>query len=1107
MFTPRQLRNFFDDATISRGISYAHQNKVLEIKSIVKNQKREKLIGKVEGSNKEKYTVTIDIDFNDFDIEADCSCPVGYNCKHAVAVLLTEAGAEKSTAKQIKALNLDEQASYFLNRWLEEVGQQITETDSSHTSEVSDIIVFILNNEQHYRDKIVTVMPATIRKLKNGSMSKPKFYYPSTEYRKAQLTKEKSYAFGLLDLYGEQLGFSKDPFQVRGQYFDMVIEALIATGQTYWRDVNSEPLKLSNAININFFWELAPDGTQFIKASELPSNIELLPTTPMYYINHEKNCLGEVQHNFPREIGALIYNLPPIPPTQAKDFRKKMSEKVKAKIPAPKLFTKVNVEEHKPVPCLFINKRELFFFSEAKESKFGLKKENMILAELKFEYAGLKFYSNTNEKSFTKVSGDTILQIPRNLNLEREQIDFFTGEFDFIGLPNVKGITREISEDQRLVNSFIICHAEDFEKIHWFRESIEPQLKAKGWKISYENDDLFQTILEPQEWYMELPESGGIDWFGLELGIIVDNEKIDLLPHLINALKQSTLHSTSKKTVLISIPNKGLIPIPQERLDKIISVISQLLIYNSHTKQYEVQITKQKAALLAEIEKAFAASELRMFGDEKLLEIGRQLANFKKIKNVTVPKTLVATLRPYQQQGVNWLQFLRQYQLGGILADDMGLGKTIQTLAHLCIEKQQKRMVKPCMIIAPTSVVFNWAAELEKFTRKLSYILWHGDKRDEKSHQIFQVDVILTTYPLIVRDTNFLLQQDYYLLILDEAQTIKNTQAKMTQVVQQFKAEHRLCLTGTPLENHLGELWSQFNFLMPGFLGSKEKFTTHYRNPIEKSQNAEVQKQLSYLIRPFMLRRTKKEVIEELPDKTDIIRTVELNKDQRDLYETIRLSMNKKIQKAIQEKGLERSQIIILDALLKLRQVCCHPQLLNMEEARNIKDSAKLDALMELLLEMVEEGRKILLFSQFTSMLSLIEAELTEHKIHFVKLIGSTKDRLTPIEQFQKGTVPVFLISLKAGGMGLNLTAADTVIHFDPWWNPASENQATDRAHRIGQKQAVFVYKFICKNTVEEKILEMQSKKKALMDAIFSDGTHKGTITKADLDALFGTSS
>ncbi len=1095
LLTTRDLREFFDDATISRGVSYVHQNKVISANIVEQTPVYAKLIGKVAGTNKQKYDVEVDIDFGELNVDAECSCPVGYNCKHAVAVILSASAQQQPV--QPKLLNLDEPANYFLNHWIEEVSANIKEEKNS---DLNEIIIFILNIEQGYREKSLSVTPATIRKLKKGSLSKAKFYYPSTEHRKVRLTTEMSYAFGLLDLYGEQQGFSKDPFVVTGPYFDVVITALVATQQCYWKTIETPPVELGPVLEVSFSWVIEEDGSQTIKPSKLPDEIELLPTTPLFYYNHKSNQIGEIKHNFPRFSGALIYNFPPVPPTQVKDFVKKMTARLSG-LSLPQIFNQVVLETHKPIPSLHLYQRELFLSTDNKART--VEKTSCILAELKFEYAGTAFYSNNSITSFTKIINDTLLQIPRDFHTEREEISFFTDEFYFTVIPEIRRNCKDINDEQLLSNSFLISSAWEFEKLHWFRTVVEPQLRLKGWKINYEKSEIFQSVLEPNEWYINLNDGSGIDWFGLELGIMINNEKIDLLPHLIRALQQSTLTINDNNLILLSIPNKGIVPIPEQRINQIMQVITQMLVYDAKTKTYQVQLDRKKAALLIEIEKAFAAAELRKFGDEKLFEIGKQLTNFTKIKKVSVPKIFSATLRPYQQQGVNWLQFLREYHFGGILADDMGLGKTIQTLAHLSIEKKQGRLTKPSMIIAPTSVIYNWAAELEKFANVITYVLWHGDKRSENINKLKQVDLILTTYPLIVRDAKILLQQEYYFLILDEAQTIKNTQAKMTQIVQQFQAEYRLCLTGTPLENHLGELWSQFNFLMPGFLGSQEKFTTQYRTPIEKQMNTEVQAQLSLLIRPFMLRRTKKEVIQELPDKTEIIQMVELTKEQRDLYETIRLSMNKKIQQAIDEKGLERSQIIILDALLKLRQVCCHPKLLHMEGIKDIKKSAKLDALLELISEMVEEGRKILLFSQFTSMLSLIEDELVSMQIKFVKLTGSTKDRVTPINKFQQGNVPVFLISLKAGGTGLNLTTADTVIHFDPWWNPAAENQATDRAHRIGQKQAVFVYKFICKNTVEEKIIEMQTKKKALMDAIFTGGTHKGMITKEDLDVLF----
>ena len=364
---------------------------------------------------------------------------------------------------------------------------------------------------------------------------------------------------------------------------------------------------------------------------------------------------------------------------------------------------------------------------------------------------------------------------------------------------------------------------------------------------------------------------------------------------------------------------------------------------------------------------------------------------------------------------------------------------------------------------------------------------------------------MLSTYPLLTRDHEVLAEQEWHVVILDEAQSIKNPNAETTRQALRLKARQRLCLSGTPLQNHLGELWSLFDFLAPGFLGGQKSFKTRFRTPIEKAGDVERQDMLNRRIRPFMLRRTKEEVVTELPPKTEIVEPVEMEANQRAIYEAIRLSMHAKVQTAIAQKGLARSGIIILDALLKMRQACCDPRLLKLKTvARTKAGSAKLDRLMEMLSIMFAEGRRVLLFSQFTEMLALIENRLLDDGVDYVKLTGDTKDRATPVKQFQGGDVPLFLISLKAGGVGLNLTAADTVIHYDPWWNPAVEDQATDRAHRIGQTRKVFVHRLVTLGTIEEKMEVLKDKKRAIVASVL-DADHGGALelTAADVEELF----
>jgi SNF2 family DNA or RNA helicase len=406
------------------------------------------------------------------------------------------------------------------------------------------------------------------------------------------------------------------------------------------------------------------------------------------------------------------------------------------------------------------------------------------------------------------------------------------------------------------------------------------------------------------------------------------------------------------------------------------------------------------------------------------------------------------------------------------------------------------------LIVSPTSVSPNWRSEIARFVPHLRVLALTGADRAERFTQIARSDIVLTTYALLQRDIETLCAHEWQIAVLDETQAIKNPRSKGAQAAWRLRAAQRLALTGTPMENHLGELWSVFAFAVPGLLGDRAAFGRAFRTPIEKRGDTQRRRVLSSRLRPFLLRRTKEVVALDLPEKSEIVTRIELDGAQRDLYETIRIAMHGRVRDALRMRGLARSHIVVLDALLKLRQVCCDPRLLKVSAARGVRGSAKLEALLEMVPELIEEGRRILLFSQFTSMLDLIKPELREREIAFVELRGETKDRVTPVRRFQAGEVPLFLISLKAGGTGLNLTAADTVIHYDPWWNPAVERQATDRAHRIGQHKPVFVYKLIAAGTVEERIVEMQERKAELAAGLFDESASL-QLDAAEIDRLF----
>ncbi len=463
-------------------------------------------------------------------------------------------------------------------------------------------------------------------------------------------------------------------------------------------------------------------------------------------------------------------------------------------------------------------------------------------------------------------------------------------------------------------------------------------------------------------------------------------------------------------------------------------------------------------------------------------------------------------LRPYQKQGVAWLGFLRENKFGGILADEMGLGKTLQTLAFFHSCHTNKKLSGPVLIVCPTSLVFNWLAEAKKFTPTLKVIALHGTGRHSRFEDIAKSDLVITSYALIRRDAEKYREFEFDTLVLDEAQHIKNRQTQNSQAVKAVKADYRVVLTGTPMENSVLDLWSILDFLMPGYLGSATDFKERYEQPITRDKDEAVQARLGRRLRPFILRRLKTDVAKDLPAKLEQISYCELTDDQLEIYKQVLAVSRKEVMDAVGANGVAKSKMIVLNALLRLRQICCDLRLLKMENAEFTDDSSgKVAMFGELLEQAIDGGHRVLVFSQFTTMLALLKDKLTAEKIEYCYLDGSTTNRGAVVEKFQgNAKIPVFLISLKAGGVGLTLTGADTVIHFDPWWNPAVEDQATDRAHRIGQTRVVTSYKLIARGTVEEKILALQQKKRAIIKATLGgEETLADNLTWEEIQGLF----
>jgi superfamily II DNA or RNA helicase len=1029
----------------------------------------------VKGSNIDPYRQNIRIiwrpDYSAAEIEGDCTCPIGYNCKHVVAVCLMYQNPKQNfPAPDEKTSCLD---------WLDSLHEQVPKQRDDY----QDFIAYILkpgNTKHEFTvEFLITKTKKTggLNKGRRTTLNNLRYSYSYLNY----VQPEDQEIAKLLTALNP--AFKDEPL-IAGATGYLALSKLLKTSRLFWQDTERAPLTKGVGRDLKFGWQTAGNGDYQLTA-EIDPPATLLLTDPPQYLDEALGMIGTVNtHNLSTEQLKRILAAPLIPAEYADEFSQRLLiEHPSLPLPAPKKIELIEADQLEPSPRL------LLFGHQVTSQQYTH------FMAVSFNYGEWTLSAVSPEDYSVVKTGQGLVRVKRNQEIEQLAIHRLT-ELGFIPAPSIETGIQEL-----LLYSPAKTAMDSAARWGDFLQNTMLELEQDGWIVDIDDSFLlnFQTA---QNWDAQISESQQ-DWFEMRFTIEVDGQPLPLLPLIMPVLEN---YDPEYLPEMLSIPLgvHNYLNLPSDKIKPFLNVLIELFNSNAMGKDGSLKLSRFNAAMLADLEEQNHGM-FSINGGKELRELGQKLKNFTGIEDVSLPTNLQAELRPYQQQGLNWLQFLREYKFSGILADDMGLGKTIQTLAHLLLEKQAGRMSLPSLIIAPTSLMSNWRRETERFTPDLKILILQGNERRQLFYKIRDYDLILTTYPLLSRDEETLLEYDYHYLILDEAQTVKNPLSKAAQLVRRIKANHRLCLTGTPMENHLGELWAQFDFLMPGFLGDIATFKKLYRTPIEVHGDSEQRARLSRRVAPFMLRRTKHEVATELPSKTEIIRSVPLYDKQAALYESIRLTMEKKVRDAIAQKGLSRSHITILDALLKLRQTCCDPRTLSLKEAQKVQESAKLDLLMELLPEQLEEGRRILVFSQFTRMIALIENELTAKNIGYAKLTGQTRNRDTAIELFKSGQVNVFLISLKAGGVGLNLTEADTVIIYDPWWNPAAESQAADRAHRIGQDKPVFVYKLITENTVEEKIIAMQDKKRALAEGIYKGGEKEESLklTAEDLTALF----
>ncbi len=712
-------------------------------------------------------------------------------------------------------------------------------------------------------------------------------------------------------------------------------------------------------------------------------------------------------------------------------------------------------------------------------------------------------------------SGGTALQMQRDLAAEADAMDL-VWELGFVPLDDS---TFQWRSDDHIpaFGSVWTLPQEAFFGEFWSDQI--PLLQAQGWSVVVLPGFAHESV-PVQRWKLLVsPEREG-SWL-LSLGIEIDGQTLDLAPMLADLLRRDARWLNAAQIaaiddldiVTLRAPGGKRIDAPAAPLKAIVGSMLDLLTDPLRNKNqsalrlgaWEARRLDALRASLLETHRVGPQNAWQLEGDLGLASLAKRLKVLGKPQAVAAPEGLQVQLRPYQLQGLAWLQYLRAQSLGGILADDMGLGKTAQALAHVLTEKNAGRLDLPVLVVLPTSLIFNWQAEAKRMAPSLRLLTLQGPQREALFAQMPTHDLVLTTYPLLWRDIETLAEQPFHLVILDEAQMVKNAGSRSARALRRLQTRHSVCLTGTPMENHLGELWAQFDWLMPGFLGDARHFAVQWRKPIEENGETLRAALLAQRVRPFIMRRRKQDVASELPPRTEVIQRVRLQGQQLELYESVRVAVDVQVRRVLQRKSFNGAQITILDALLKLRQVCCDPHLIKGSKASPTMERAKLEVLADMLPKLVEQGRRVLVFSQFTELLDLITEQLLMLALPFLSLTGKTptQERGQVVKRFQAEEVPVLLVSLKAGGLGLNLTAADTVIHMDPWWNPAVEEQATARAHRIGQNRPVLVYKLVVEGSIEERMLELQARKLALTNSVLGHDTAGALKFDAvDLNAL-----
>jgi non-specific serine/threonine protein kinase len=700
-------------------------------------------------------------------------------------------------------------------------------------------------------------------------------------------------------------------------------------------------------------------------------------------------------------------------------------------------------------------------------------------------------------KIYLEKSGSGV-KIKLRFDYASREIDYFSSNKELIIVENdiIYDISRDFEEEDRIVeflNEYgVVTHEEldefviEGDLIDFVTDSI-PEFVKRGIQVMGE-EKLFNFKVVKSRPKMDLDVKESNDWFNIKGDVRFGHDEVDI-EKILKAIFEN------KRFVELSDGKRGVIP--KDWINSLKS-FAGFVDFSSA----DVSLSRHHVSVI----NAIMGISNSVSMDEGVRNVIDAFKDFDGVKNVDLPRGLNAELRPYQKAGYDWLYFLRSFGFNGILADDMGLGKTLQALTLL--QKIKEEGVKrPFLVVVPTSLVFNWKSEIDKFTGGMKVYMHHGLKRVSLKKKFEKVlnenDIVITTYGVLRNDLELFSESEFEYIVLDEAHMIKNPMSISAKAVYTLKGKSKLVISGTPIQNNLTELWSLFHFLNPGYLGGFDFFRDHFVGPIEKVHDENLVRSLKSMIDPFLLRRTKKIISDELPEKTEVVLTCEFSEDEKEIYDNWKEYYRNEIKTSIKENGLGKSKMKILEGLMRLRQICLHPRLI---DSKYQGRSSKFELLMMEVEKVMGEGHKVLIFSSFVKMLSIVKEEFDKRGLKYSYLDGSTKNREAIVSEFQESEDSrAFLISIKAGGVGLNLTSADYVFILDPWWNPAVESQAMDRAHRIGQEKKVFAYKMITEDTIEEKILKLQAGKRELVENLISEeeGLLK-TINIKEIEKIFG---